>query len=141
MNADEPSSPPENKPAENQNSKNDSPPGEKKGEPENPDEKKAPEKKDGEGKNDAQKKDEDQKPHKPPLYKRRGFIPIVSIILVILMVAGIIVWLIVRQFVSTDDAYVDGHVTQISPRAAAQVIALHIQDNQLVHKGDLLIEL
>jgi membrane fusion protein (multidrug efflux system) len=138
MNADENSSHPENKPAENSSSPASPPPEEKK--TDQPTE----EKKSGEEKSAGQKKDEkeeEQKPRKPPLYKRRGFIPIVSIVLIILIVGGMIVWLIVRQFVSTDDAYVDGHVTQVSPRAAAQVISLHIQDNQLVHKGDLLIEL
>jgi membrane fusion protein (multidrug efflux system) len=36
---------------------------------------------------------------------------------------------------------VDGHVVQISPQVAAQVLVLHIDDNQFVRKGDLLVEL
>jgi membrane fusion protein (multidrug efflux system) len=58
-----------------------------------------------------------------------------------LIVGAIVLWLILRQFVSTDDAYIDGHVVQISPQIAAQVLTLHVDDNQLVHRGELLVEL
>ena len=78
---------------------------------------------------------------KTPVYKRPGFIITAAVILVMLLIGGIIIWLIARQYVSTDDAYIDGHVTQVSPRAAAQVLVLHVSDNQLVHAGDLLVEL
>lgn len=97
-----------------------------------PDKEKSPDKKE-----DPQPK----KPEKPPLYKRRGFIPAVIIIAVVLIAAILVCWLILRQYVYTDDAYIDGHVTQVSARISSQVVALHIVDNQLVHKGDLLIEL
>jgi membrane fusion protein (multidrug efflux system) len=61
--------------------------------------------------------------------------------LVLLIAGGIIFWLIARQYVSTDDAYIDGHISQVSSQISAQTIALHVDDNQIVHKGDLLIEL
>ena len=90
---------------------------------------------------DKQKEQENQKPKKPPIYKKHGFIPTVIIIALVLIVGAVIFWLIIRQHVSTDDAYIDGHVTQISARVAAPVVALRINDNQLVHKGEMLIEL
>jgi membrane fusion protein (multidrug efflux system) len=65
----------------------------------------------------------------------------VIIVAVVLIVGLVIVWLIVRQYVSTDDAYIDGHISQISPQISAQLVALHVNDNQLVHPGDLLVEL
>jgi membrane fusion protein, multidrug efflux system len=43
--------------------------------------------------------------------------------------------------VSTDDAYVNGHVTFVAPRVSGQVAAVHVDDNNFVHKGDLLVEL
>ena len=43
--------------------------------------------------------------------------------------------------VSTDDAYVDGHVTFVAPRVAGQVVKVMVEDNNSVHKGDLLVEL
>jgi len=90
---------------------------------------------------DEQKDKEDEKPKGPPLYKKPAFIIIVSAVLLVLIVGTLLYWLHARHFVSTDDAYVDGHVTQISPQIAAPVLALHIEDNQLVQRGDLLIEL
>ncbi|HEX4122438.1 MAG TPA: HlyD family secretion protein [Verrucomicrobiae bacterium] len=104
-----------------------------------PDQKKSDEKK-GES-DDKEKKEEDKKPKKPPIYKKPAFIITVSIVAVVLIVGVIILWLILRQYVSTDDAYIDGHVSQVSPRVSALVIALHIDDNQFVHQGDLLVEL
>ncbi len=43
--------------------------------------------------------------------------------------------------VSTDDAYVNGHVTYVAPRVAGQVSRVLVDDNQRVKKGDLLIQL
>jgi membrane fusion protein (multidrug efflux system) len=88
-----------------------------------------------------QKPEKEEKPKKPPLYKRRGFIPIVIIIVVIVIVGIVLFWLYARKYASTDDAYIDGYVSQISARVSAPVTAMHIVDNELVHKGDLLIEL
>lgn len=49
----------------------------------------------------------------------------------------------IRAFktVSTDDAYVDGHATFVAPRVIGQVVKALVDDNNTVHKGDLLIEL
>jgi membrane fusion protein (multidrug efflux system) len=43
--------------------------------------------------------------------------------------------------VSTDDAYVDGHVTFVAPRVTGQVVKVLVDDNNAVHKGDLLVGL
>jgi membrane fusion protein (multidrug efflux system) len=43
--------------------------------------------------------------------------------------------------VSTDDAFVNGHVTFVAPRVAGQVSRVLVDDNNRVHKGDLLAEL
>ncbi len=43
--------------------------------------------------------------------------------------------------VSTDDAYVNGHVTFVAPRVRGQVSRVLVDDNNRVHKGELLIEL
>ena len=47
----------------------------------------------------------------------------------------------VAPFESTDDAFIDGHVIGISPQVSGLVAAVHIDDNQVVRKGDLLVEL
>ncbi|WP_254508230.1 HlyD family secretion protein [Anatilimnocola floriformis] len=43
--------------------------------------------------------------------------------------------------VSTDDAYVNGHVTFIAPRVAGHVSTVLVDNNQRVRKGDLLVQL
>jgi membrane fusion protein (multidrug efflux system) len=43
--------------------------------------------------------------------------------------------------VSTDDAYVNGHVTFVAPRVAGQISRVLVDDNNRVHPGDLLAEL
>jgi membrane fusion protein (multidrug efflux system) len=42
---------------------------------------------------------------------------------------------------STDDAYVNGHVTFVAPRVQGQVARVLVDDNMRVAKGDLLVEL
>jgi membrane fusion protein (multidrug efflux system) len=43
--------------------------------------------------------------------------------------------------VSTDDAYVNGHVTFVAARVPGQVSKVLVDDNYRVNKGDLLVEL
>ena len=43
--------------------------------------------------------------------------------------------------VSTDDAYVSGHVTFVAPRVPGQVVRVLVDDNNRVRKGDLLVQL
>jgi membrane fusion protein (multidrug efflux system) len=43
--------------------------------------------------------------------------------------------------VSTDDAYINGHVTAVAPRVPGQVVKVFVDDNNRVRKGDLLVRL
>jgi membrane fusion protein (multidrug efflux system) len=43
--------------------------------------------------------------------------------------------------VSTDDAYINGHVTLVAPRVAGQVMKVLVDDNYRVKKGDILVQL
>lgn len=43
--------------------------------------------------------------------------------------------------VSTDDAYVNGHVTYVAPRVAGQVTRVFVDDNYRVKRGDILVQL
>ena len=43
--------------------------------------------------------------------------------------------------VSTDDAYVNSHVTFVAPRVSGQVMQVLVDDNSRVRKGDVLVEL
>src|SRR6266481_6443276 len=45
------------------------------------------------------------------------------------------------SYVSTDDAFIEGHIVSISPKVAAHVVKVAVNDNQEVKAGDLLVEL
>ena len=45
------------------------------------------------------------------------------------------------ETISTDDAYVNGHVTYVAPRVPGQVSRVLVDDNDRVKKGDLLVQL
>ena len=60
-----------------------------------------------------------------------------------LVVAGVaafgIPWIeLTFSTVSTDDAYVNGHVTFVAPRVGGQISRVLVDDNNRVHRGDLL---
>ncbi|HYQ92616.1 MAG TPA: HlyD family secretion protein [Candidatus Competibacteraceae bacterium] len=44
-------------------------------------------------------------------------------------------------FESTDDAFIEGHVTPVAPQVAGRVIRLLVKDNQEIKQGDLLLEI
>ncbi len=75
-----------------------------------------------------------------PFYRKPAF-AVFFIVLLLLSAGGVVYWMHARHFESTDDAYIDGHAVPISPQVPALVATVHINDNQFVHKGDLLIEL
>jgi membrane fusion protein (multidrug efflux system) len=76
-----------------------------------------------------------------PWYRRRTVIAAGAVALVVAVAYGIGAWAHARAHESTDDAFVDGQVIQITPQVAANVLAVHVADNQVVKKGDLLVEL
>jgi membrane fusion protein (multidrug efflux system) len=50
-------------------------------------------------------------------------------------------WEQVLPFESTDDAFIEAHVTPIAPQIAGQVVTLLVADNQEVRQGQLLLEI
>jgi membrane fusion protein, multidrug efflux system len=62
-------------------------------------------------------------------------------VLAVLLVFGIPWVETMLNTVSTDDAYVNGHVTFVAPRVAGQISRVLVDDNNRVRKGDLLAEL
>lgn len=79
---------------------------------------------------------------KPPRNGKRKRIAIIAGAGVLLVaLAGLGYWLYARQFESTDDAFIDGDIVQVSPRVSAYVAKIYVVNNQFVHKGDLLLEL
>jgi membrane fusion protein (multidrug efflux system) len=50
-------------------------------------------------------------------------------------------WLYSQQFEGTDDAQVDGAISNISPRIAGTVTAVHVVENQTVKQGEVIAEI
>jgi len=74
-----------------------------------------------------------------PVPKRRLLTGVLGVaVLAVLLVFGIPWVEAMLNTVSTDDAFVNGHVTFVAPRVAGQISRVLVDDNNRVHKGDLL---
>jgi membrane fusion protein, multidrug efflux system len=73
---------------------------------------------------------------------RSRLLRIIGGVIALLAIVAAAVWILNSlNTVSTDDAYVNGHVTFVAPRVPGQVVRVLVDDNNRVHKGDLLVEL
>jgi membrane fusion protein (multidrug efflux system) len=66
------------------------------------------------------------------------------VLLVLVIVAGIVatvVTVLASRYETTDDAYIESSVITISPQVSAVIQSMPVDDNTLVHKGDLLVQL
>ncbi|HUA02122.1 MAG TPA: HlyD family secretion protein [Candidatus Aquilonibacter sp.] len=82
----------------------------------------------------------------PPDYRRQGFLrgnPRARLFLIVagivVIVGGIFAWRYFSSYESTDDAEVDGHLMPLSTRISGYVLKVNVDDNQFVHKGDVLV--
>ncbi len=77
-----------------------------------------------------------------PTSKRRWLIGIVGgLVLIAACAFGIPRIELALNTVSTDDAYVNGHVTFVAPRVSGQISRVFVDDNNRVHKGESLAQL
>ena len=80
-------------------------------------------------------------PPRTPFYKRPLVLLIGGLLVATAIVVGVLWWLHARQFESTDDAFIQADVTQVSPRVAGHVQHVYVTDNQFVEKSAKLIDL
>ena len=66
---------------------------------------------------------------------------IVPFVVVVLAIAALLWWLHARQYEGTDDAQVDGHISQIGSRVSGYISKVYVDDNQEVQPGQLLVEI
>jgi membrane fusion protein (multidrug efflux system) len=76
-----------------------------------------------------------------PLYRRPAFMLVAGLLLVAALVFGLRYWTYARTHESTDDAFIDGSVVQVSPKVSGYVVKLYVKENQEVKQGDLIAEL
>ena len=79
-------------------------------------------------------------PRKRPLYRRPAFLIAAVIVLLVAAAVGINYWLYARSHESTDDAFIDAHITPVSPKVSGYITKVYVKSNQQVKKGDLLVE-
>jgi membrane fusion protein (multidrug efflux system) len=68
------------------------------------------------------------------------------VLLVVLLVLAVgalapFAWNYLQSFESTDDAQIDGHIDPLSSRINGTVIAVHVENNDRVKAGQLLVEI
>jgi membrane fusion protein (multidrug efflux system) len=75
--------------------------------------------------------------------RRRGFMLRILILIVLLsaIVLGVWYYFEARWYESTDDAYINGNVVQITPQIAGTVVSIGADDGNLVRQGDVLVKL
>src|SRR5579863_4616526 len=67
--------------------------------------------------------------------------PIMLVILGVLVVGAVLYWLHARNFEDTDDAQIDGNISNIGPRVNGTVTAVRVVENQVVKANDVLLEI
>ena len=78
---------------------------------------------------------------KKPLYRRPAFLIVAGVALVLGLVFGLRYWIYARSHETTDDAFINGHIVQVSPKVSGYVARVYVKDNQQVKQGDLVAEI
>jgi membrane fusion protein (multidrug efflux system) len=73
--------------------------------------------------------------------KRKQNITIFLVVLTVAALSAFGYWLHTRQFEETDDAQIDGNLSPIGTRVDGTVLKVYVQNNQVVHAGDPLVDL
>ncbi len=89
-------------------------------------------------KDNGKKQGKDGRKEKP---RSKKPLLIVGAIVVAGLIIGFFFWFARRNEVRTDDAYTDGNVVTMAPKISGYVVALNINDNMRVRRGDLLLRI
>jgi membrane fusion protein (multidrug efflux system) len=66
---------------------------------------------------------------------------IIAAVVAVLVVIAAVIWLMSRGHESTDDAQIDGHITQIAARVGGTVIKVAVDNNDKVAGGAVLVQI
>jgi membrane fusion protein (multidrug efflux system) len=66
---------------------------------------------------------------------------IIAAVVAVLVIIAAIVWLMSRGHESTDDAQIDGHITQIAARVGGPIVKVAVDNNDKVQAGALLVQI
>jgi membrane fusion protein (multidrug efflux system) len=74
-------------------------------------------------------------------YRRPVLVGLLIAVVIALAVGGALLWRHSRNYVSTDDAFIDIAAQRVSPQIAGRVLRVLVNDNQDVRAGQVLVEL
>jgi membrane fusion protein, multidrug efflux system len=93
------------------------------------------------GASEPPRNDEVPEKRKTPFYKRARVMIIAAVVLFIGLTFGVRHFVYASAHETTDDAFIEGHIIQISPKVTGHIAKVYVTDNQHVKKGDLLAEI
>ncbi|HSV13308.1 MAG TPA: HlyD family secretion protein [Tepidisphaeraceae bacterium] len=76
-----------------------------------------------------------------PWYRRPVPLLVLAVVIVAAAVGGVLWWLHARQWEETDDAFIAADVAPVTTKVAGMVLRVHIQLNQDVQAGDVLVDI
>ncbi|QNT77282.1 HlyD family secretion protein [Entomobacter blattae] len=77
-----------------------------------------------------------------PSSQKKPFVKWGLMATILIMVIGCgVYWWLTRYDVSTDDAFTAGRAVTIAPHVSGYVVSLEVNDNQFVHKGQVLLRI
>ena len=82
-----------------------------------------------------------EKPSKTRLFRNALIVLILVPLVTVGAVKGYRLWAESRHFETTDDAFVDGHISQVASQVSGRVQAILVSDNQQVSAGQLLLQI
>src|SRR5947208_149190 len=88
-----------------------------------------------------QASDRSVKEKKQSLFRRPSVIVVVAALAVVGIVYGGFAMFHSFTHETTDDAFIDVHFVSVAPKIAGRVTEVDVDDNQLVKKGDVLVEI
>jgi membrane fusion protein, multidrug efflux system len=66
---------------------------------------------------------------------------VLLLVVLVAVIGAVAYWYATKDEATTDDAYTDGHAITVTPQVSGTVVALHVNDNQRVNAGNLLVEI
>jgi membrane fusion protein (multidrug efflux system) len=107
--------------------------------PSSDDDKKQDKKSDKESEEESQDDEEDngekrKGPGKKPLI-------ILGAVVIVMLIVALVWWLMTKDQITTDDAFTESDAVTIAPKISGYVTNLAVKDNQLVKKGQLLVQI